>query len=190
MRSFYKPSASPNTFMQPTEIEATFPLGHKLPKAIVDICDYHREHGYPISGCFELSKIGMDDLKGWFPNDPATYEQFLPFGRGASGDVYALWLHDGRPPEEAPVVMFGSEGELEVLASDAVQFCRLLCLGYSEIGLDSPTAPPRDYEDTHQFRTFMIQRHGFDLPQTAEPIVASARLASPDFAAFVSARQP
>lgn len=177
--------------MNPEQIEATFPLGHRLPKPIVSICEYLTAHGYPISGCFEMSKIGMDDLMGWFPNDPKTYQQFLPFGRGACGDVYAIWLHHvDISPENAPVVMFGSEGTLVVLASSPLEFCRLLCLGYSEIGLDDPTSAPGDYDETAPFRQFMIERYGFDLPATAEPIIAAATVSAPDFAAFVITNQP
>jgi hypothetical protein len=176
--------------MKPALIEATFPLGHRLPEPIVRVCEYLSTHGYPISGCFELSQIGMDDLMTWFRNDPEAYQQFLPFGRGACGDVYAIWIHDvGISPEDAPVVMFGSEGELAVLASTPLEFIRLLCLGYSEIGLDDPASVPRDYDETAQFRQFMVQRYGFELPPNAESIITSAVASAPDFAAFVAAKQ-
>jgi hypothetical protein len=176
--------------MTPTDIEATFPQGHRLPCPIVDLCTFLERNGYPISGCFEISKIGIDDLKGWFQNDLSSYEQFLPFGRGACGDVYALWLTDGLSPEQAPVVMFGSEGELEVLASDAEQFCRLLCLGYSEIGLDDPTTKPADFDETEPFRRFMVERYGFEFPATAAPIIDAARTSFPSFKTWVESRQP
>ena len=79
--------------MNASEIEATFPNGQRLPRPIADICIFLESNGYPISGCFELSAIGMGDLKAWFADDPSAYEQFLPFGRGACGDVYALLAH-------------------------------------------------------------------------------------------------
>jgi hypothetical protein len=176
--------------MTPEQIEATFPLGHHLPGPVVSICRFLEEHGYPISGCFELSSIGMDDVMGWFPGRPDAYQQFLPFGRGACGDVYALWLHSSVvQPGTAPVVMFGSEGELSVLASSPLEFCRLLCLGYSEIGLDHATSIPRDFEKTSPFRHFMIKQYAFALPETAEPIIASGIASAPDFPAFVAASQ-
>lgn len=176
--------------MNPAEIEATLPNGSELPDGIRSICEYHEKHGYPISGCFELSKIGMEDLKLWFPDDPNTYQQFMPFGRGACGDVYAIWLHDSRSPDDAPVVMFGSEGELEVLSENPQEFCRLLCLGYSEIGLEPFSDSPSEHDETSRFREFMIKRYGFDLPSTAEPIVERARECSPNFRDFVSRHQP
>ena len=167
------------------EIEATFPCGHRLPQPIVEICCFFEEHGYPISGCFELSTIGMEQLKGWFGGDPIAYGQFLPFGRGACGDIYALWLKDGLVPDNAPVVMFGSEGELVVLALNATQFCRLLCLGYSEIGLDDPASLPSEYEQTDAFRRCMLNKYDFELPSTALPIMEEAQAQYPSFAIWV-----
>ena len=176
--------------MKAEQIEATFPLGHRLPEPIVSICQFLETNGYPISGCFELSLIGMNDLKGWFPDRPEVYQQFLPFGRGACGDVYALWLHgSGVQPDTAPVVMFGSEGELLVLASSALEFCRLLCLGYSEIGLDDPSSAPSDFAETEPFRRYILERYSFTLPETAAPIMAAAKASAPSFADFVVANQ-
>lgn len=176
--------------MKPADIEATFPNGHRLPRPIVDICCFLQLNGYPISGCFEISNIGMDDVKAWFKDEPSSSGQFLPFGRGACGDVYALWLTDGLSPDHAPVVMFGSEGELEVLARDSEQFCRLLCLGYAEIGLNDPTAEPTDFDETEPFRRFMLERYNFELPATAAPIVDDAGGRFPSFRSWVESRRP
>lgn len=175
--------------MTAVEIENTFPLGHRLPQPIVDICNFSEEHGYPISGCFELSEIGVESLKGWFRKEPEAYQAFLPFGRGACGDVYALWLTEELSPEHAPVVMFGSEGELVTIATDATQFCRLLCLGYSEIGLEDPSSTPADFDETAPFRRYMQERYHFELPSTAAPIMGPAAARFPNFESWVLNRQ-
>lgn len=175
--------------MDPATIEATFPNGQKLPQPIRYICEYLERQGYPISGCFELSVIGVADLRGWFKDDPSACDSFLPFGRDACGVVYALWLVDGLPPEAAPVVMFGSECALEVLAVDAEQFVRLLCLGYSEIGLNDPEELPTDYDEAAPFRRFMLNRYSFSLPRTAAAIVDEARARYPGFAEWVQSRR-
>ncbi|GAA5136914.1 hypothetical protein GCM10023213_12770 [Prosthecobacter algae] len=175
--------------MTSIEIEATFALGHRLPPPVVDICAFLDVQGYPISGCFELSKIGVESLKGWFRKDPLAYQSFLPFGRGACGDVYALWLTEGLSPDAAPVVMFGSEGALVVIATDAKEFCRLLCLGYSEIGLDDPASCPAAFDETEPFRRFMQARYGFQLPATAESIMSAAAGRFPAFKDWVLERQ-
>lgn len=88
----------------------------------------------------------------------------------------------------APVVMFGSEGQLEVLSTNAEQFCRLLCLGYSEIGLDDPASEPEDFQETEPLRRFMVKRYGFQIPETAGPIIAAAAAAYPTFGSWVESR--
>ncbi len=175
--------------MKPSNIEATFLKDHRLPQPIVEICKFLEVNGYPISGCFELSIIGMEDLHQWFANQPSVCEQLLPFGRGASGDVYALWLTEGLDENHAPVVMFGSEGELVVLAQDSQEFCRLLCLGYAEIGLDNPAACPTDFDETAPFREFMLERYGFSIPTTAAPIIDEATARFPAFVEWVEEHQ-
>jgi hypothetical protein len=175
--------------MNPREIEQTFSAPHRLPDPIVEICRYCELHGYPISGCFELSTIGVADVRRWFRKSTAAQNILLPFGRGACGDVYSLWLTEGLPPERAPVVMLGSEGQLVVLAVDSSEFCRLLCLGYSEIGVDDPESPPSDYEATKNFRDFIQAKYNFSLPDTAEPILKFAKDRFPSFPDWVRNNQ-
>lgn len=175
--------------MNPSEIEATFPDKHRLPEPIVDICRFVTAHGYPVSGCFEVSKIGMHDVRAWFRDDADAQAAFLPFGRGACGEVYAIWLTEGLASDGAPVIMLGSEGQLEVLATDSREFCRLLCLGYSEIGTDDSDSPPGDFEATKPFRDFIQAKYHFDLPLTARSIVEQASLRFPSFAEWIEFRQ-
>jgi len=175
--------------MKPSEIESTFLKRKHLPEPIVDICRYLEANGYPISGCFEISKIGIHDVAAWFEGDLEAQAAFLPFGRGACGDVYAIWLTEELSPDAAPVVMLGSEGQLEVLAVDATQFVRLLCLGYSEIGLNDPDDEPTDFDATIGFRSFIQTKYRFDLPSTARPIFDEARSRFPSFAEWVAEHQ-
>ena len=167
------------------EIEKTFYNDQKLPVAIGHVCAYSDIHGYPISGCFELSTIGMDDLRGRFKTNPSALDELLPFGRGACGDVYALWLTNNLKPEAAPVVMFGSEGELLVLAKNAEEFCMLLCLGYSEIGLEDHSKPGVDFPDTEQFRNHIQGIYKFSLPKNAEGHIIEANNMFPSFSQWV-----
>lgn len=170
------------------QIEATFPGGQKLPEPLSLVCAFLDRAGYPLSGCFELSTIGRDDLEHWFQKTPEAVNEFLPFGRGACGDVYALWLTETSDPSQAPVVIFGSEGELSALAVNAFEFCRALCLGYSEFGLEEHTGPGEDYEETGPLRDFLTQRLGFSLPESGAAVIAEARAKYPKFKAWVEER--
>ena len=171
--------------MLSTEVESKFPPGVSMPPAIRALCDFLDLNGYPISGCFEISTIGDDDMAAWFPNDVSMQRRFAVFGRGSTGSVYALWLRDGDDANSAPVVVLGSEGELLVLATDPVQFCRLLGCGYGELEWDDLTTPSPEWEVTKPLRDWLTPRLTIEFPRTGDSIVASARERYPDFQAFV-----
>ena len=167
------------------KIERTFTAEGKLPEAIAHICKYLDENDYPISGCFELSTIGMDDMNHWFRNNTHVVKELMPFGRGACGDVYCIWLTEGLDAEEAPVVMFGSEGKLSVLAVSSLEFCKLLCLGYSEVGLEDHTIPSGEYEDADELRNYMFRIYDFNLPKVGAKIINRANEKFPNFKKWV-----
>ena len=132
-------------------VQSNFPDGVKLPDCLRAVCDYLATHGYPLSGCFEICDCGRKDAEGWFPKDAATRRQVAIFGRGSTGSSYALWLVPNANPDQAPVVLFGSEGEFIVLASNAFEFCRLLGLGYDEVESDDlPPTKAAAVEDREQ----------------------------------------
>jgi hypothetical protein len=164
-----------------TKIQNNLPEDIQLPESIGLICDYFDELGFPMSGCFELSDLGRDDLLGWFQKQPQKVDEFAPFGRGADGSIYALWLEPNRNPNQAPVVMLGSSGTLEILAINPAEFITLLCLGYNEIGYDDVSVPGSDWDDTSRFREWIIDRVDFDLPETGKEIVDKAKNLFPHF---------
>ncbi len=169
------------------KIESTIISGKKLPKPISYICKYLDENNYPISGFFELSTNGIDDMLHWFRKNPHAVDELIPFGRGACGDVYCLWLTNGLCPEDAPIVMFGSEGELLVLAKDSKEFCKLLCLGYSEVGLEDHTVAGKEFSKTEKFRDYIVGIYNFELPETGEFIIDQANKLYPYFKTWVEA---
>lgn len=107
--------------------------------------------------------------------------QVAIFGRGATGSSYALWLVPNSNPDEAPVVLFGSEGEFIVLASNAFEFCRLLGLGYDEVECDDLTAPPAEWAETAGLRSWLAERLPIDFPATGQGISQAARERHPGF---------
>jgi hypothetical protein len=162
-------------------VQANFPKGVKLPDCLRAVCDYLDAHGYPLSGCFEICDWGRKDAAGWFRNDAATQNRVAIFGRGSTGSSYALWLVPNRNPDEAPVVLLGSEGEFIVLASNAFEFCRLLGLGYDEVESDDLTAPPAEWAETAGLRNWLAERFKIEFPPTGEGIARVAREKDPGF---------
>lgn len=167
------------------QLNATMPNGLRLPEPIGAICQYLELHGYPISGSFEVEKAGNAELDSWFRGDETMSNKLMVFGRGACGDTYALWLDGDPSPEDAPVVMLGSEGTFCALAENALEFCRLLCVGYSEVGLDDPGSPGSAGAETERFREFMVGRYGFEVPETGAELMQVAKERVPHFSSWV-----
>lgn len=162
-------------------VQSNFPEGVELPSCLRAVCDYLDAHGYPVSGCFEICVRGREEAEGWFPNDPATRSRVAIFGRGSTGSSYALWLVPTSDPDEAPVVLFGSEGEFIPLAANALEFCRLLGLGYDEVESDDLAGAPAEWAETAQLRSWLAERFPIDFPATGEAIGRAARERHPDF---------
>lgn len=167
------------------DVKTNFPSGIMMPDTIQALCEYLDVHGYPMSGCFEISTIGNDDMQAWFPNDAAMQDRFAVFGRGSTGSVYAIWLQDDANATSSPVVVLGSEGDLLVLATDSAEFCRLLGCGYNEVEWEDLTKPSPEWDDTKRLRDWLGGRFNMDFPKTGELIVAAAHKRYPDFPAFI-----
>lgn len=166
-------------------VQSNFPEGVRLPECLRAVCDFVDAHGYPISGCFEICMWGRKDAESWFPNDPAVQRQVAIFGRGSTGSSYALWLQANPNPDEAPVVVLGTEGEFFVLASNAFEFCRLLGVGYAEIESDDLASPPSEWAETAGLRNWLAERFLIDSPATGDEIAREARERHPDFAVWM-----
>lgn len=162
-------------------VQSNFPDGVKLPECLRAVCDYLDAHGYPLSGCFEITHGGREDAEAWFRNDPVTRRQVAIFGCGSTGSSYALWLVPNANPDKAPVVLFGSEGDFMVLASNAFEFCRLLGLGYNELEWDDLAAPPDEWAESAGLRQWLTARFNIDFPPTGDEIARVAREKFPDF---------
>ncbi len=162
-------------------VQSNFPEGVRLPDCLRAVCDYLDAHGYPVSGCFEICDWGKKDAEGWFPNDPITRSQVAIFGRGSTGSSYALWLPPNANPDQAPVVLFESEGQFKVSAPNALEFCRLLGLGYAEVELDDLSEPPKEWNATAPLRKWLSERLAIDFPATGEEIARLAHEKHPGF---------
>ena len=174
-----------NTIMLANDVESKFPPNVSLPLGVRTLCDFLDQNGYPISGCFEISKIGDDDMAAWFPNDTEMQHRFAVFGRGSTGSVYALWLRDGNDADTAPVIVLGSEGELRVLATNSLEFCRLLGCGYDELEWDDLTKPSPTRDATQPLRNWLTERLNLNCPPVGFAIVSTATERYPDFGDFL-----
>jgi hypothetical protein len=86
---------------------------------------------------FELIDFGDVSYVDSWSAKPAFLERVLAFAQAnGSGSVYALWRpDDGADLAKAPVVVFGDEGGVHVVARDIRDLLRLLTLD-TEISVD------------------------------------------------------
>jgi hypothetical protein len=92
-----------------------------------------------------------------------------------------LWLTPNADPDQAPVVLFESEGQFKVLAANALQFCRLLGCGYDEVESDDLSQPPKEWNETVPLRNWLSERFTIDFPATGVEIDRTANEQHPGF---------
>ena len=109
----------------------------------------------------------------WFGSGvPGVEGRIVPFARtGGDGSHAAFWLDDeGRPR----IVHLGSEGLACLLGRTSLDFLRLLAIGYEEISgdcLDGPDEPPTKAGRNADFRSWLVERYGVTVPETAAEIL-------------------
>ena len=118
-------------------------------------------------------------LKAWTGNESANAENYRVFGQDGSGGLAAVWtVRAGKTLLDQPIVFFGSEGELGVVASSFADYVWLLAQGVgpyeaiaygAELGQNSPT-----------FENF-ARKHAPENERPAAEILESAKNEFPGF---------
>ena len=166
------------------EIRRHFPEQIKFPYELEQLCDWLSENGYPISGDFELLADDGEFFFHWFGSHAAD-DKLALFGSGPDGSLYAIWLQeDGRQP----IVHLGSEGDnLKVLAFSMLEFIQLLSIGYSEIGHDDLSKPPKTTDGINpKFQKWVKDIIQIEIPKIGNQIVQSAIDKHDNFNAWVA----
>ena len=154
-----------------------------------------RESAYYVTPYAGSRRLGVvfdsgATLDGWFEPGAPGADRLLPFADlDSSGGVAALWRDDAG---EIRVVGLGGEGEVGILAEDAVDFLRLVAIGYDEVGnyLDGPPEDEEAREAHAPFRAFVAESFGVEVPEHwhyAEPDPFNAWVAQvlgEEYAAF------
>lgn len=108
-----------------------------------------------------------------------TGKEFRIFGQDGSGGYAALWLvRQGSPVLEQPVVFFGSEGELGVVASNVHDYLWLLAGGLGPC--EAVCFPSDDHEPDAVFTKF-AEEYAPAHKKTARAVLAAAQNAFPNF---------
>src|SRR6478735_7263510 len=110
---------------------------HPVPGLLAKLYEFQSEHDDFFSDGFELIVEDKSALHSW-SEAPEFLDALFPFAQAnGSGSTYALWLREGGSLDDAPVVIFGDEGGVHLVAENLATLLRLL--GYDQepmVGLD------------------------------------------------------
>lgn len=131
-----------------------------------------------------LSSQKADDwLKRWTGNLSVNANDYRVFGQDGTGGLAAIWtVRTGRPLLEQPIVFFGSEGELGVIASSFNDYLWLLAQGigpYEAVAYGASRS--RECKDFKDF----AQRYAPEEKRPAQEILEAAKREFPEFEANI-----
>jgi hypothetical protein len=166
-----------------------FPPGVAVPDRLRELLKFQNRSRQWYSGYFVLTDWEYG-YAAWFAGDSDAARQFVVFGKGPDGSLYALWLYPGRTVADAPVAFLGSEGtDCGLLAGDLDEFLGLLAVGADALGFAvswggkfQPKSPAPRLE---KFRAWLRDSFGIVPPRDPLAVVAGARGRHPDFAAWL-----
>ncbi len=106
---------------------------YEIPQTLKKLMDFEEEYGeetYSQSFCLLVEK---DFYENYFDSedeeDIKKYEKFIKVFASAdgTGGVYAFWLSEGKQDlEQAPIVGYGSEGDIRIVAKNLKELLHLL----------------------------------------------------------------
>ncbi|WDF65575.1 hypothetical protein [Flavobacterium sp. KACC 22763] len=148
---------------------------YKLPEDLVKLYEFEQEYGVETySECFGLTiteeKTG---IKTW-SEEEEFYNSFIEFaGANGSGSSYAYWIIDN-DLNNCPIVVFGDEGGVHVVAESTQKLIQLLTLD-TEISVDFDKAyfyQDEEYyeesENKEEFREWVKEEFNLNAVETNE----------------------
>lgn len=168
--------------MDRTALAKRFP-GQALPLELEKLLDFdQRGDGYYSDG-FELTDLPPDALGSW-SDEEEFLEHLVPFAQATGGgSIYALWLaRDGMAVSAAPVVVFGDEGGVHVVAEHLRALLHLLGFDAEPmIDWDGVTFyRPADQEASPragEYAAWLEAELGLASPPDADALVTAAQAA-------------
>lgn len=156
--------------------------GHSMPKELEKLLAFdERADGSYYSDGFELVEDDKSGLASW-SEDPAFLGGLLPFAQAnGSGSFYALWAAGGGAPSEMPVVVFGDEGGVHVVAENVRALLQLLTFDVEPmIDHDEATfyKDEDDYEESDarpDYVAWLKKELDLEPIDAAKPLVARAQ---------------
>lgn len=132
---------------------------------------------------FQSAAENQSWIRAWTGNRTLDGGQFRIFGQDGTGGLAALWIvHPERDLLQNPVVFFGSEGELAVLAVDLADYLWLRAGGFGPC--EATFGPDQARRPNPRFVALAAANGPRRGPQE---VLQRARAAYPQFAAEIRA---
>lgn len=119
-------------------------------------------------------------FQAWTGNPDVNGAEYRIFGQDGTGGYAAFWIaRDGASILDQPVVFFGSEGKVGVVAADFADYLWLLAGGIGP--LEAVEYGSAEGNPNAAFTKF-ANEHGADAKKSAAEVLARAASEFPDFA--------
>ncbi len=135
---------------------------------------------------FQDAEENADWVKAWTGNQDLDASEYRFFGADGSGGLAGFWLvREDAELFDQPLVFFGSEGEVGMVACNFSDFCWMLAdgLGPKEAVEYAEFGPPESNPE-EPFVAFAT-KHFPDGKKTAAEVVAAAHAEFPTFTADI-----
>jgi len=135
---------------------------------------------------FQSADDNASWFRSWTGNPELTGGEYRVFGQDGTGGYAAFWMvRDGAAVLDQPIVFFGSEGELGVVASSFTDYLWLLAAGVGPLEAQSYDASSA-YAPQPELAELAEATGG--APKLAGEVLAAAAAEFPDFEATVRAQ--
>lgn len=162
-----------------------------LPAALAEVnaltYDYDEGNGVDFEPYdqFQSADDNASWIRAWTGNGELDGADYRVFGQDGTGGYAALWLiRNEQPLADQPVVFFGSEGELGVVARHLGDYLWLLAGGFGP--LEAVSYPDSDRELNMEIAE-IAARHAPAHEKSARDVIRLAREELPDFEATIRA---
>jgi hypothetical protein len=123
-------------------------------------------------------------IRAWTGNKELDGAEYRVFGQDGTGGYAAIWItRDGAPLEAQPIVFFGSEGALGVVARNLNDYLWLLVGGFGPF--EAVQYPDSDREINMEIAE-VVAAYGTD-EKSARDVIRLANEEFPDFEATIRA---
>ena len=124
-------------------------------------------------------------IRAWTGNQELDGSEYRVFGQDGTGGYAAFWIvREGQPLEEQPIVFFGSEGELGVVARHLGDYLWLLAGGFGP--LEAIAYPDADRELNMEIAD-LAARHAPAHEKSGRDVIRLVKEEFPDFEANIRA---